>query len=96
MNRPKKRKAPCYLDAADVPILNNKRPIYNEHTDATRPTVKLRSLVDQGNYEEAKTLFIEIVKSNKYHFKNLWRVNTNIPFFDSLADPVFFFIVRLV
>ncbi|KAG2232886.1 hypothetical protein INT48_004899, partial [Thamnidium elegans] len=67
-----------YLDAADVPIINPNRPLYDAKTDAVRPNVKLRSLVDQERYEEARTLFIEIVKSNKYHFKNLWKIGIEI------------------
>lgn len=74
MNKAKRRKVTSYLDAADVPIANPNRPLYDARTDTFRPNVKLRSLVDQEKYEEARTLFIEIVKSNMYHFKNMWKV----------------------
>ncbi|KAI9255937.1 hypothetical protein EDC94DRAFT_223427 [Helicostylum pulchrum] len=78
MSKAKTKKNIGYLDAGDVPILNPNRPLYDGRTDAFRPNVKLRSLVDQERYEEARTLFIEIVKSNMYHFKNLWKIGIEI------------------
>lgn len=74
----KRRRNPAFYDIADVPIQNIKKPIYNVKTDITRANVKLRTLIDEEKYIEARTLFIEIIKSNRYHFQHLWRVKTDI------------------
>jgi hypothetical protein len=77
MNSSKRRKAPGLLDLADLPIHSIKKPIYNARTDLIRPHVKLRALMDQEKFGEARLLFTEMVRSSKFNFKHLWRVKLN-------------------
>lgn len=86
----KRRRNPAFYDIADVPIQNIKKPIYNVKTDITRANVKLRTLIDEEKYIEARTLFIEIIKSNRYHFQHLWRVKTDID--SNLLQRVMYFL----
>lgn len=74
-HKSKKRKVAGLLDISDLPITNTKRPLYTSNNDTTRPNVKLRALMDQEKYREARILFQEMVNSNKFKFKNLWQVN---------------------
>lgn len=74
MIRIRRRRNPVTYDVAEVPVLSTKRPLLNAHTDFHRPNVKLRKLMDEEKYDEARTLFIELVKSNVFHFRHFWKV----------------------
>lgn len=74
MNRSGKRHRPTHFDALDVPLVSRKKPLLHSGAHFTKFSVKLRKLLDQEKYAEAKLLFTEMVKSSKYDFKNLWQV----------------------
>ncbi|KAI7882122.1 uncharacterized protein EV154DRAFT_40031 [Mucor mucedo] len=78
MIRIRKRKNPITYDVAEVPVLSTKRPMLNAQTDLYRSNEKLRSLMNEEKYEQAKKLFIELVKSNRFHFQHLWKIGVEI------------------
>jgi hypothetical protein len=43
-------------------------------SELMRANAKLRTLIDHGEYDLAKILFTEMVKSSKYSLANLWKV----------------------
>lgn len=78
MNRSGKRHRPTAFDALDVPLVSRKKPLLHNGAHFTKFSVKLRSLLDQEKYAEAKLLFTEMVKSSKYDFKNLWQAGIEV------------------
>lgn len=62
------------LSVVEVPKQLRKTRKVPYRDELLRANAKLRDLIDSGQFDLAKLLFIEMVKSSKYGLVNLWKV----------------------
>jgi hypothetical protein len=69
-----KRRDVGVLSIVEAPKLLRKTRKVPYRNELLRANAKLRALIDNGQFDLAKLLFTEMVKSSKYNLVNLWKV----------------------
>ncbi|KAI8387440.1 hypothetical protein BD560DRAFT_116598 [Blakeslea trispora] len=72
------RKQRGVLNIAELPPQYVQRSKHLRRAEILRAHLKLKQLVDQEEYEDARLLFTELIRTSRYNIQNFWKIGIQI------------------